>query len=88
MRTVWKIATKGIPEAHFATFPEELVKRCLLSGCSERGVILDMFLGSGTTLKVARQLNLNGIGIELNQEYIKIAEKRIGNDLFNKLQIK
>lgn len=88
MRTVWKIATKGIPEAHFATFPEELVKRCLLSGCPERGVILDMFLGSGTTLKVARQLNLNGIGIELNQEYIKIAEKRIGNDLFNKLQIK
>lgn len=88
MRTVWKIATKGIPEAHFATFPEELVKRCLLSGCPERGVILDMFLGSGTTLKVARQLNLNGIGIELNQEYIKIAEKRIENDLFNKLQIK
>ena len=88
MRTIWKIATKGIPEAHFATFPEELVKRCLLSGCPERGVILDMFLGSGTTLKVARQLNLNGIGIELNQEYIKIAEKRIGNDLFNKLQIK
>ena len=88
MRTVWKIATKGIPEAHFATFPEELVKRCLLSGCPEKGVVLDPFLGSGTTLKVAKQLNLSGIGIELNQEYIQIAKSRIGNDLFNEVQIK
>lgn len=88
MRTVWKIATKGIPEAHFATFPEELVKRCLLSGCPENGIVLDLFLGSGTTLKVAKRLNRNGIGIELNQEYIQIAKKRIGNDLFNELQVK
>lgn len=88
MRTVWKIATKGIPEAHFATFPEELVKRCLLSGCPENGIVLDLFLGSGTTLKVAKRLNRNGIGIELNQEYIQIAKKRIGNDLFNEIQVR
>lgn len=87
MRTVWKIATKGISEAHFATFPEELVRRCILAGCPENGIVLDLFLGSGTTLKVAKRLNRNGIGIELNQEYIQIAKKRIGNDLFNEIQI-
>ena len=88
MRTVWKIATKGIPEAHFATFPEELVKRCLLSGCPENGIVLDLFLGSGTTLKVAKRLNRSGIGIELNQKYIEIAKSRIGNDLFNEVQVR
>ena len=87
MRTVWKIATKGIPEAHFATFPEELVKRCLLSGCPENGIVLDLFLGSGTTLKVAKKLNRNGIGVELNTEYISIAKKRIQEDMFNKIEI-
>lgn len=88
MRTVWKIATKGISEAHFATSPEELVKRCILAGCPENGIVLDPFLGSGTTLKVAKKLNRNGIGIELNQEYIQIAKKRIGNDLFNEVQVR
>lgn len=88
MRTVWKIATKGISEAHFATSPEKLVRRCILAGCPENGIVLDPFLGSGTTLKVAKQLNRSGIGIELNQEYIQIAKKRIGNDLFNEVQIK
>lgn len=88
MRTVWKIATKGIPEAHFATFPDELVRRCILAGCPESGIVLDPFLGSGTTLKVAKQLNRSGIGIELNQEYIQIAKKRIGNDLFNEVQVR
>lgn len=88
MRTVWKIATKGISEAHFATFPEELVRRCILAGCPENGIVLDPFLGSGTTLKVAKQLNRSGIGIELNQEYIQIAKKRIGKDLFNEIQVR
>ena len=88
MRTVWNIAVKGIPEAHFATFPEELVKRCILSGCSENGIVLDPFLGSGTTLRVAKRLNRGGIGIELKEEYIEIAKKRIGDDLFNEVQIK
>lgn len=87
MRTVWKIATKGIAEAHFATFPEELVRRCIMSGCPENGIVFDPFLGSGTTLKVAKQLNRNGIGIELSDEYIVIAEKRIGDDLFTKIEV-
>ena len=87
MRTVWKIGTVGIKESHFSTFPEELVKRCILSGCPERGIVLDPFLGSGTTLKVAKKLNRSGIGIELNWKYIQIAKNRIGNDLFNEIQI-
>ena len=88
MRTVWNIGTVGIKEAHFATFPEELVRRCILAGCPEDGIVLDPFLGSGTTLKVAKRLNRNGIGIELNERFIEIAKKRIGNDLFNEVQIK
>lgn len=88
MRTIWSIATKGIKEGHFATFPEELVKRCLLAGCPEGGVVLDCFLGSGTTLMVAKKLNMHGIGIELKREYIDIAVKRIGKDLFNDIEIK
>ena len=88
MRTVWKIGTVGIKESHFSTFPEEFVKRCILSGCPERGIVLDPFLGSGTTLKVAKKLNRSGIGMELNWKYIQIAKNRIGNDLFNEIQVK
>jgi DNA methylase N-4/N-6 domain-containing protein len=49
---------------------------------------LDPFLGSGTTLKVAKRLNRNGIGIELNERFIEMAKKRIGNDLFNEVQVR
>ena len=87
MRTVWSIATKGIKEGHYASFPEELVKRCLLAGCPIDGIVLDPFLGSGTTLKVAKSLNLNGVGVELKKEYIEIALSRIGEGLFNKIEV-
>ena len=50
-------------------------------------IVLDSFLGSGTTLKVAKQLNRSGIGIELNKEYAEMAKNRIGDDLFNKVEI-
>lgn len=87
MRTVWNIATKGIKEGHFAIFPEELVRRCMDSGCPEGGIVLDPFLGSGTTLKVAKNLNMHGIGIELKREYIDIVVGRIGEDLFTKIDV-
>ena len=87
MRTVWSIATKGIKEGHYASFPEELVKRCLLAGCPIDGIVLDPFLGSGTTLKVAKSLNLNGVGVELKKEYIEMAVSRIGEGLFNKIEV-
>jgi DNA modification methylase len=146
VRNVWTIATEPTPEAHFATFPRELVRRCLAAGCPERvcrtcgrpseriverqamvvrespgsaglkaaaggstssrnavtgkmvspprsttvgwsdcghddwrpGVVLDPFIGSGTTARVARALGLHAIGIDLNPDYLAIAARRLG----------
>ena len=76
-RTVWKIATKPYPEAHFAVYPPELIETPIKAGCPESGVVLDMFMGSGTTAEVARNLNRNYVGIELNAEYIPLIEDRL-----------
>lgn len=81
-RTVWTVATQAFPEAHFATFPEELIQPCILAGCPAGGTVLDPFMGSGTTALVARNNNCKSIGIELNPEYIAIAEKRLGQEVF------
>ena len=75
-RSVWTIATHPYPEAHFATFPEKLIEPCILAGCPEGGIVIDPFIGSGTTAKVAQEMKRNFIGIELNQEYIPLIEKR------------
>ena len=75
-RSVWKITTKPYKEAHFATFPEELPETCIKAGTKRGDVVLDIFAGSGTTLRVASKLGRKGIGIELNPEYIKILKKR------------
>ena len=64
----------------------ELARRLILCSTDENDIVLDPFTGSGTTLKVAKQLNRNGIGIEINKDYIKLAEKNI-NDLFTKVEI-
>jgi DNA modification methylase len=147
LRSVWEIATQPTPEAHFATYPEELVRRCVLAGCPgwvcetcgkprerivearslnrselprehpewrprryddgkagdpqspgpgqrfheskttgwsdcghnayRRGVVLDPFIGSGTTCKVARDHGRHGVGIDLSAEYLRIAAKRL-----------
>jgi len=76
-RSVWEIPTQPYSEAHFATFPEALVRPCILAGTSEAGVVLDPFAGSGTTLAVATSLGRKSIGIELSDEYMEIARKRI-----------
>lgn len=76
-RCVWTINPKPFPDTHFAVFPEELVRQCLDAGCPENGVILDCFMGSGTTALVALKNNRQFIGIELNPDYINIANKRI-----------
>lgn len=78
-RDVWFITPKGYKGAHFATFPQELVKPCILAGCRENGVVLDPFFGSGTVGVVAKQLNRNYVGIDLNEDYCKLAEERIKN---------
>jgi len=76
-RCVWKIPTQPYPEAHFATYPEKLCITPIKAGCKEGGIVLDPFAGAGTTCLVAKKLNRQYIGIELNPEYIKIAEQRI-----------
>jgi len=76
---VWNIKLQPLPEAHFATFPEELVKKCIESGCPEGGVVLDPFAGSGTTGKVANDLGRSAILIELVPEYLDIIKKRCPN---------
>lgn len=76
-RTVWSINTKGYSEAHFATYPEKLVEPMIKAGCPKGGIVLDIFMGSGTTAIVALQLDRKYLGIELNEEYIKIAQDRI-----------
>ncbi len=80
-KSVWTVTTKPFKEAHFATFPEELIIDCIKAGCPENGIVLDPFMGAGTTALVARKLNRNFIGFELNPEYIKIALKRIHDQL-------
>lgn len=76
-RSVWTIKVKAFRGAHFATYPGELVEPCIRAGCPSGGMVLDPFMGSGTTGIVAKNLGFKFIGIELNEEYFDIAEKRI-----------
>jgi DNA modification methylase len=76
-RSVWTINAESYDGAHFATFPTALVKRCILAGCPVGGTVLDPFAGSGTTGQVAVSLGRSFVGVELNREYCKLAERRI-----------
>lgn len=76
-RTVWSVSTRPFAEAHFATFPEALIEPLVQAGCPVGGIVLDLFMGAGTTAVVAKKLDRNFIGIELNPDYIKIAEQRL-----------
>ena len=75
-RSVWTVATKPYKEAHFAVFPPKIPELCIKAGSKEGDTVLDPFFGSGTTGWVAQRLGRQWIGIELNEEYIKIANKR------------
>jgi len=75
-RDVWTMSTCPYPEAHFATFPEELPETCILAGSKQGDTVLDPFAGSGTTLAVAQRLGRSAIGIELNAEYVKLIQER------------
>lgn len=77
-RSVWTITTKPFKEAHFATFPPDLVEPCILAGSPESSVVLDPFAGSGTVGMVANKLNRHAILIELNQDYVEMAKRRCG----------
>ncbi len=77
-RDVWFVPTSPYKGAHFATFPIELITDCIKAGSPEGGgIVLDPFMGAGTTAVAARMLGRNYIGYELNPEYVRIAEERL-----------
>jgi len=86
---VWEVATASFSDAHFATFPPELVRRGLLAGCPKGGTVLDPFGGAGTTALVADRLGLDATIIELNPEYAEIARKRIESEqgMFSNVEV-
>jgi len=76
-RSVWSVTKKPYKGAHFATFPPELIEPCVKAGSQEGDIVLDPFMGSGTTATVAKSLNRDYIGCELHEEYGTLIQKRI-----------
>jgi DNA modification methylase len=75
-RSVWTITTQPFSEAHFATFPPDLIRPMILAGCPVTGTVLDPFGGSGTTGMVAEEEGRNSILVELNPKYIEMIKRR------------
>jgi DNA modification methylase len=80
-RSVWTVTTKPFKEAHFATFPRDLIRPMIQAGCPADGVVLDPFMGSGTTAIEAIYQGKRYIGIDLNPDYCAMAAKRIDAEL-------
>ncbi len=76
-RSVWTVTTKPYAGAHFAVFPSDLIEPCILAGAPVGGIVLDPFMGSGTTAQVAQNLGRQYIGCELNEDYKILQEKRL-----------
>lgn len=76
-RSVWTVNTKPYSGAHFAVFPTDLIEPCILAGAPIGGIVLDPFMGSGTTAQVAQDLGRKYLGCELNPEYGKLQQKRL-----------
>jgi site-specific DNA-methyltransferase (cytosine-N4-specific) len=76
-RSVWTVTTKPFKGAHFAVYPPELIEPCIMSGSKIGDVVLDPFMGSGTTAAVAQRLNRLYLGCELNTEYAALQTERL-----------
>ena len=76
-RSVWNVQTKPYKDAHFAVYPPELIEPCILASSQQNDIILDPFMGSGTTAMVAKSLGRYYIGCELHEDYGKLIENRI-----------
>ena len=76
-RSVWTVNTKPYAGAHFAVFPSDLIEPCILAGAPIGGIVLDPFMGSGTTAQVAQNLGRKYLGCELNPEYKTLQDKRL-----------
>lgn len=81
-RSVWSVATQPFPEAHFAVMPQALVEPCVLAGSKPGDLVLDPFAGSGTVGVVSLRHGRRFIGLELNPNYVEMAERRIAGPLF------
>jgi DNA modification methylase len=77
LRTVWDINTQALRDAHFASFPPALIRPCVALSSRVDDIILDPFIGSGTTGVVALDTGRRFFGIELNPRYMEIAERRL-----------
>jgi DNA modification methylase len=76
-RSVWTVTTKAYEGAHFAVFPQDLIEPCILAGAPIGGIVLDPFMGSGTTAQVAQHLGRQYLGCELNEDYKPLQQKRL-----------
>ena len=76
-RSVWSVTVKPYKEAHFATYPPDLIEPCILAGSEEGDTILDPFMGAGTTAAVAKSLGRYYLGCELNEDYGNLIQRRI-----------
>ena len=76
-RSVWTVATRPYKGAHFATFPPDLIEPCILAGSKPGDIVLDPFMGSGTTAQGALQHGRRALGCELNSEYIDLIHQRL-----------
>jgi DNA modification methylase len=81
-RSVWTVATKPYKGAHFATFPQELIEPMVLAGSRVGDIVLDPFMGSGTTAQVAHQLGRRYLGSEINQNYSELQDERLSQFCF------
>jgi len=78
-RCVWQVPPKSFSGAHFAVYPEELIEPIIKAGCPENGIVLDPFMGRGTTAIVAKKQGKNFIGIDINPKYCDMANREIAN---------
>jgi site-specific DNA-methyltransferase (adenine-specific) len=76
-RCVWSIATRPYRGRHFAVYPPQLIETPIKAGCPKGGIVLDPFIGSGTTALVAQKLGRNFIGIDLNSQYVQLAKRAL-----------
>ena len=81
-RSVWTVTTKPYSGAHFAVFPSDLIEPCILAGAPSGGIVLDPFMGSGTTAQVAQHLGRQYMGCELNLAYKKLQDQRLAQASF------
>jgi DNA modification methylase len=80
-RSVWDIPLSKFPDAHFAVFPEKLVEPCVLAGSARGDIVIDPFVGSGTTAIVAAKHGRRYVGIDCNRDYCDMAQRRLRDSL-------